>query len=233
MIRFIVENSPAISYGRFAYLATIHLARPQFFRQWRRVKRALKICDERGLRFDSRLPANLGVKSKKKTLQFFSKASAKTDFQSRKENSIAAIANDNAIAGRRFGWTKFRFGFNGRREFIERPMRRILEPLTQMGAEIESETIARRLKFTVKIRFVNSYNLPVATRRLNRPFCSPVECRRQIQIQNPKSKTVRLRESYRVDATVFERGMNRIFRAESGFVEEITVDGNSQLAPKT
>ena len=126
----------------------------------------------------------------------------------------------------------------GDESLSKRPMRRVIEPLTQMNAEFESAA-GNRLPLT--IRGVNplqaiSYKLPVASAQVKScVLLAGLNAKGKSKVQNPKSK-VRLPSSRNhtelMLAYLGAEIEENFIESEDGFVQEISIDGNSKLSAK-
>jgi len=125
----------------------------------------------------------------------------------------------------------------GDESLSKRPMRRVIEPLTQMNAKFESAE--NRLPLT--IRGVNplqsiSYKLPVASAQVKScVLLAGLNAKGKSKVQNPKSK-VRLPSSRNhtelMLAYLGAEIEENFIESEDGFVQEISIDGNSKLSAK-
>ena len=119
----------------------------------------------------------------------------------------------------------------------KRPMRRIIEPLTQMGAQIESEIFCAPLKIHGKSPLQTiSYRLPVASAQVKSSILlAGLNAVGKSKIQNPKSKIQKptSRNHTELMLRYLEAEIEESFvEVEGGFVQEISVDGNSKLVAK-
>ncbi len=119
----------------------------------------------------------------------------------------------------------------------KRPMRRIIEPLTQMGAQIESENFCAPLKIHGKnpLRTI-SYRLPVASAQVKSCILlAGLNAAKKSKIQNPKSKIKSPTSRNHTELMLRYLGAEieeSFLEVEGGFVQEISVDGNSKLVAK-
>lgn len=125
----------------------------------------------------------------------------------------------------------------GDESLSKRPMRRVIEPLTQMNAKIEA--IDNHLPLTVKgvhpLRPI-SYEMPVASAQVKScVLLAGLNAGGKSKIQNPKSKKRTPSSRNHTELMLAYLGANleeNYIEAEGGYVQEISVDGNSTLTAK-
>ena len=125
----------------------------------------------------------------------------------------------------------------GDESLSKRPMRRIIEPLTLMGAKIESANDCAPLKIhgANPLRAI-SYQLPVASAQVKSCILlAGLNARNKSEVRSPKSKvrvpTSRNHTELMLRYLGAEIEENYI-EVENGFVQKISVDGNSRLAAR-
>ena len=119
----------------------------------------------------------------------------------------------------------------------KRPMRRIIEPLTQMGAPIESENFCAPLKIHGRNPLqAISYKLPVASAQVKSCIMlASLNAVGKSKIQNPKSKIQSPTSRNHTELMLRYLGAEieeNFVEVEGGFVQEISVNGNSKLVAK-
>jgi len=119
----------------------------------------------------------------------------------------------------------------------KRPMRRIIEPLTQMGAPIESENFCAPLKIHGRNPLqAISYRLPVASAQVKSCILlASLNAVGKSKIQNPKSKIQSPTSRNHTELMLRYLGAEieeNFVEVEGGFVQEISVNGNSKLVAK-
>ena len=125
----------------------------------------------------------------------------------------------------------------GDESLSKRPMRRIIEPLKMMGAEIEAENNCAPLEIYGKnsLRSI-SYNLPVASAQVKSCILlAALNAEGKSKVQSPKSKVQSPTSRNHTELMMRYLGAEieqNFTQTENGFVEEISVDGNSQLIAK-
>ncbi len=119
----------------------------------------------------------------------------------------------------------------------KRPMRRIIEPLSQMGAQIESENFCAPLKIhgSNPLQTI-SYRLPVASAQVKSCILlAGLNAAKKSKIQNPKSKIQSPTSRNHTELMLRYLGAEieeSFLEVEGGFVQEISVAGNSKLVAK-
>ncbi len=181
---------------------------------------------------------DLGVEIKKENNTIFIKGIGKNGFSKPKNaldcgNSGTTMRLlSGVLAGQNFDSVLI-----GDESLSKRPMRRIIEPLMQMGANIESENNCAPLKIYGKnpLRSI-PYNLPVASAQVKSCILlAGLNAKGKSKIQSPKSK-LRVPTS-RNHTELMMRYLGAeiegdFVETENGFVEEISIDGNSQLSAR-
>ncbi len=119
----------------------------------------------------------------------------------------------------------------------KRPMRRIIEPLTEMGAKIESANGCAPLK----IRGAHplqaiSYKLPVASAQVKSCLLlAGLNAKGKSKIRNPKSQIETPTSRNHTELMLRYLGAEieeSYVETEGGFVQEISINGNPKLAAK-
>jgi len=119
----------------------------------------------------------------------------------------------------------------------KRPMRRIIEPLTLMGAKIESENDHAPLKiYGGNSLQAISYKLPVASAQVKSCILlAAINAEGKSKIQNPKSKIQCPTSRNHTEIMLRYLGAEieeKYIETENRFVQEISVGGRSPLAAK-
>ncbi len=125
----------------------------------------------------------------------------------------------------------------GDESLSRRPMRRIIEPLTQMGANIKSEDNCAPLKIYGKNPLHSiSYNLPVASAQVKScVLLAGLNAGGESKVQSPKSKVQSPTSRNHTELMMRYLGVEieeNFIETQNGYVEEISVDGNSQLTAR-
>jgi len=125
----------------------------------------------------------------------------------------------------------------GDESLSKRPMRRVIEPLTQMGAKITSENGCAPLK----IEGVNplqpiSYKMPVASAQVKScVLLAGLNADGKSVIRNPKSKIQSPTSRNHTELMMRYLGAEieeSFTEAEGGFIQEISINGNTELRAK-
>jgi 3-phosphoshikimate 1-carboxyvinyltransferase len=181
---------------------------------------------------------DLGVEIKRENNTIFIKGVGKNGF-SKPENALDCGNSgttmrllSGVLAGQNFDSVLV-----GDESLSKRPMRRIIEPLSMMGAEIEAENNCAPLKIYGKNPLHSiSYNLPVASAQVKScVLLAGLNADRESKVLSPKSKT-RIPTSRNHTELMMrylgaEIGENFIV-TENGFIEEISINGNSKFTAK-
>ncbi len=126
----------------------------------------------------------------------------------------------------------------GDESLSKRPLRRIIEPLTQMGANIESKNGCAPLKiYGVNPLEAISYKLPVASAQVKSCILlAGLNASSESRIRNPKSEIERPTSRNHTELMLRYLGAaveEKYVASEDGFVQEISIDGaNSKLIAK-
>jgi 3-phosphoshikimate 1-carboxyvinyltransferase len=181
---------------------------------------------------------SLGVEIQRENSTLFAKGVGKTGFQ-KPENPLDCGNSGTTmrlLAGILQG-QNFDSILTGDESLSKRPMKRIIEPLKFMGAEIDSNNGCAPLKIYGKnpLRPL-SYNLPVASAQVKSCLLlAGLNARGMTKVKNPQSKTristsrnhTELMLSY-LGAQIEES----FVEVEDGFVQEVSIDGSSRLFAK-
>jgi 3-phosphoshikimate 1-carboxyvinyltransferase len=125
----------------------------------------------------------------------------------------------------------------GDESLSKRPMRRIIEPLTQMNAKIEA--IDNHLPLTVKginpLRSI-SYEMPVASAQVKScVLLAGLNADGRTKVRSPKSEVKQASSRNHTELMLDYLGAKleeNYIEVEDGYVQEITVDGSSTLTAK-
>jgi 3-phosphoshikimate 1-carboxyvinyltransferase len=125
----------------------------------------------------------------------------------------------------------------GDESLSKRPMKRVIEPLTKMGARIESENNCAPLKiYGANPLQTMVYQLPVASAQVKScVLLAGLNANGKTKIRNPKAKTKQPTSRNHTELMLRYLGAEieeSFVEAEDGFVQEITIDGDSKLSAK-
>jgi 3-phosphoshikimate 1-carboxyvinyltransferase len=181
---------------------------------------------------------NLGVEIKREDAAIFVKGVGKNGFSEPKNaldcgnsgTTMRLLAG--VLAGQNFDSVLI-----GDESLSKRPMRRIVEPLEMTGAEIETENNCAPLKIYGKnpLRSI-SYNLPVASAQVKSCILlAGLNAEGKTKVQSPKSKLQSPTSRNHTELMMRYLGAEieaNFIETEDGFVEEISVDGSTQLGAR-
>jgi len=180
----------------------------------------------------------LGVEIKKENTSIFIKGVGKNGFsEPKKELDCGNSGTTMRLLAGVLAGQNFDSVLTGDESLSKRPMRRIIEPLTQMGANIESENNCAPLKIYGKnlLRSI-SYNLPVASAQVKSCILlAGLNAEGKTKVQSPKSKAPNPTSRNHTELMLQYLGAKieeNFIEKENGFAEEIFVDGNSELVAK-
>jgi len=131
---------------------------------------------------------------------------------------------------------KFDSVLTGDESLSKRPMRRIIEPLTEMGAKIESENGCAPLKIygANPLRAI-SYKLPVASAQVKScVLLAGLNADGTTTVQNPKAEHQSPTSRNHTELMLRYLGaeIEERFIEANGFTQKIFIDGNSELVAK-
>ena len=181
---------------------------------------------------------NLGVEIKKEDSTVYIKGVGKNGFSAPQNELDCGNSGTTmrllagVLAGQNFDSVLV-----GDESLSKRPMKRVIEPLTQMGARIESENNCAPLKIYGENSLqAISYELPVASAQVKSCLLlAGLNASGKSKIQNPKSKVTSPTSRNHTELMLRYLGAaieENFVETENGFVQEITIDGNSTLAAK-
>ncbi len=181
---------------------------------------------------------NLGVEIKQENSTVYVKGVGKTGFQKPAENLDCGNSGTTmrllagVLAGQSFDSVLI-----GDESLSKRPMKRIIEPLTKMGARIEAENYCAPLTIYGKNPLQNiSYKLPVASAQVKSCILlAGLNAENESKVQSPKSKenTPNSRNHTELMLRYLGAEIGEDFvEVEDGFVHQVSVDGNSKLIAK-
>ena len=181
---------------------------------------------------------NLGVEIKKEDSTVYIKGVGKNGFSAPQNELDCGNSGTTmrllagVLAGQNFDSVLV-----GDESLSKRPMKRVIEPLTQMGARIESENNCAPLKIYGENSLqAISYELPVASAQVKSCLLlAGLNASGKSKIQNPKSKVQSPTSRNHTELMLRYLGAaieENFVETENGFVQEITIDGNSTLAAK-
>ena len=125
----------------------------------------------------------------------------------------------------------------GDESLSKRPMRRVIAPLETMGAKIEAEDNHAPLKIHGRNPLqAISYLLPVASAQVKScVLLAALNADGKSKIQNPKSKIASPTSRNHTELMLKYLGAEikqKFVKDEGGFIEEISIDGDSKLTAK-
>ncbi len=181
---------------------------------------------------------DLGVEIKRENNTIFITGVGKTGFQKPKNaldcgnsgTTMRLLAG--VLAGQDFDSVLI-----GDESLSKRPMRRIIEPLTGMSAKIEAENNCAPLKICGKnpLRPI-AYDLPVASAQVKScVLLAGLNAQGVSKVQSPKSKVQSPTSRNHTELMLRYLGaeIEEVFeRVEEEFVQEISIDGDSQLSAR-
>lgn len=181
---------------------------------------------------------DLGVEITEEDTTIFIRGVGKTGFQ--KPQNPLDCGNSGTtlrlLAGVLAG-QNFDSVLTGDESLSKRPMRRIIEPLTEMGAKIESENNCAPLKIYGKNPLKSiAYNLPIASAQVKScVLLAGLNAEGKTKVQSPKSKTRSPTSRNHTELMLRYLGAEikeNFIEAEDGFIEEILIDGDSHLGAR-
>ncbi len=125
----------------------------------------------------------------------------------------------------------------GDESLSKRPMKRVIEPLSQMNAKIESNENLLPLK----IHGINSlqaidYKMPVASAQVKScVLLAGLNANGTTRVQSPAAKSEVITSRNHTELMLKFLGANveeKFIETKDGFVHEVSIDGNSKLAAK-
>jgi len=181
---------------------------------------------------------NLGVEIKKENTTIFVKGVGKDGFSMpEKELDCGNSGTTMRLLAGVLAGQNFDSILTGDESLSKRPMRRIIEPLMQMDAKIESENGCAPLRIhgISQLRSI-SYNLPVASAQVKSCILlAGLNAEGKSKVQSPKSKVQSPTSRNHTELMLRYLGAEieeNFIEAENGFIEEISVEGTSRLIAK-
>lgn len=181
---------------------------------------------------------NLGVEIRQEKSTVFVKGVGKTGFQKPAKNLDCGNSGTTMrlLAGVLAGQS-FDSVLVGDESLSKRPMKRIIEPLTKMGAKIEAENFCAPLKIYGKNPLQNiSYKLPVASAQVKSCILlAGLNAENKSEVQSPKSKENTPNSRNHTELMLRYLGAKieeKFVEVEDGFVHQVSIDGNSKLIAK-
>jgi len=181
---------------------------------------------------------DLGVEIKKENTTIFVKGVGKDGFSMpEKELDCGNSGTTMRLLAGVLAGQNFDSILTGDESLSKRPMRRIIEPLMQMGVKINSNDDCAPLKIYGKSPLHSiSYNLPVASAQVKSCILlAGLNAEGKTKVQSPKSKVQSPTSRNHTELMLRYLGAEieeSFIEAENGFIEEISVDGNSRLIAK-
>jgi 3-phosphoshikimate 1-carboxyvinyltransferase len=181
---------------------------------------------------------DLGVEIKRENNRIFIKGVGKNGFSKPKNRLDCGNSGTTmrllagVLAGQDFDSVLI-----GDESLSKRPMRRITEPLKMMGAEIEAENNCAPLKICGKNRLRPiSYNLPVASAQVKSCILlAGLNAKGKSKVLSPESKTRMPTSRNHTELMMQYLGAEieeNFIETENGFIEEISIHGDSELTAK-
>ncbi len=181
---------------------------------------------------------DLGVEIRKENTTVFIKGVGKNGFSKPKKELDCGNSGTTmrflagVLAGQNFDSVLI-----GDESLSKRPMRRVIEPLTQMGARIEAENNCAPLKIHGKTPLRSIlYNLPIASAQVKSCLLlAGLNAEGKSKVQSPKSKVQVPTSRNHTELMMRYLGAKiegSFIETENGFVEEILIDGNSRLGAR-
>ncbi len=181
---------------------------------------------------------NLGVEITQENSTVFVKGVGKTGFQKPTQNLDCGNSGTTMrlLAGILAGQS-FDAVLAGDESLSKRPMRRIIEPLTKMGAKIEAENDYAPLKIYGKNPLQTIfYKLSVSSAQVKSCILlAGLNAVGKSKIQSPKSKARLPASRNHTELMLRYLGAEieeKFIEAEDGFVHQVLIDGNSKLIGK-
>jgi 3-phosphoshikimate 1-carboxyvinyltransferase len=180
----------------------------------------------------------LGVEIWRERTKIFIRGVGKTGFRAPTKNLDCGNSGTTVrlLAGILAG-QNFDSVLTGDESLEKRPMKRIIEPLEMMGARIESENNCAPLKIYGKtpLRAIN-YQMNVASAQVKScVLLAGLNANGKSKVQSPKSKVAVSTSRNHTELMLQFLGANleeRFIECEDGFVQEISIDGNSSLTAR-
>ena len=174
---------------------------------------------------------NLGVEIRQGNSTIFVKGVGKTGFQKPSKNLDCGNSGTTMrlLAGVLAGQS-FDAVLVGDESLSKRPMKRIIEPLTKMGAKIEAENLCAPLKIYGKNPLQSIfYKLPVPSAQVKSCILlAGLNAENKSEIQSATSRNHTELMLHYLDAEIEEK----FVEAEDGFIQQVSIDGNSKLIAK-
>ncbi|MCY7345161.1 MAG: 3-phosphoshikimate 1-carboxyvinyltransferase [Pyrinomonadaceae bacterium] len=178
---------------------------------------------------------NLGVKIKQENSTVFVKGVGKNGFTkpAQKLDCGNSGTTMRLLAGVLAG-QNFDSVLVGDESLSKRPMRRIIEPLTQMGAKIESANGCAPLRISgVNPLRAMTYKMPVASAQVKScVLLAGLNAGGKTEVQNPPSQTQNPTSRNHTELMLRYLGAHieeSFSEAENGFIQKISITGNSKL----
>ena len=181
---------------------------------------------------------DLGVEIRRENSTVFVKGVGKTGFRkSSKELDCGNSGTTVRLLSGILAGQQFDSVLIGDESLSKRPMRRVIEPLTQMNAKFEAAE--NRLPLTIRGAYPLhpiSYKLPVASAQVKScVLLAGLNANGKTIVQNPKSKNRVASSRNHTELMLEYLGAEieeNFVESEDGFVQEISIDGNSKLSAR-
>ena len=181
---------------------------------------------------------NLGVEITQENSTVFVKGVGKKGFQKPTKNLDCGNSGTTmrllagVLAGQSFDTILV-----GDESLSKRPMKRIIEPLTKMGAKIEAKNFCAPLKIFGKNPLeAISYDLPVSSAQVKScVLLAGLNALGESKVQSPKSKVNLPNSRNHTELMLRYLGAEieeKFIEVEDGFVHQVSIDGKSKLIAK-
>ncbi|CAN5671550.1 3-phosphoshikimate 1-carboxyvinyltransferase [soil metagenome] len=181
---------------------------------------------------------NLGVEIKRENSTVFVKGVGKTGFSKpKKELDCGNSGTTMRLLAGVLAGQNFDSVLVGDESLSKRPMKRIIEPLTKMGAKIDATENHAPLKIYGKNPLKTiSYKLPVSSAQVKScVLLAGLNAAGKTEVQSPKAKTRVPTSRNHTELMLGYLGadIEEIFiEVEGGFGHQVSIDGNSKLTAK-
>ncbi|MBA2493859.1 MAG: 3-phosphoshikimate 1-carboxyvinyltransferase [Acidobacteria bacterium] len=181
---------------------------------------------------------NLGVGIKRENTTIFIKGVGKTGFSKpKKELDCGNSGTTMRLLAGVLAGQNFDSVLVGDESLSKRPMKRIIKPLTQIGAKIEASESHAPLKIYGKNPLqAISYKLPVSSAQVKScVLLAGLNAGGKTIVQSPKTKTCIPNSRNHTELMLRYLGADieeNFIEVKNGFVHQVLIDGNSKLTAK-